>query len=45
MYYPMNDDGSRPRQIILDILEESEYMLSEANDARRSGKITKKDAI
>jgi hypothetical protein len=33
MHYSMNDDGGRPRQIILDVLEESRYVLSEVYDA------------
>jgi hypothetical protein len=44
MYYSVNDDGRRPRQIVLDVLEEGKDVLRHRDDANREGRVTKGDA-
>ena len=38
MHYSMNNDGCRPRQIILDVLEESKRELRDTYDATGEGR-------
>jgi hypothetical protein len=45
MYYTMDDDGGGARQIILDVLEGSGYMLSKGYDATRRGKSRKRTRL
>lgn len=44
MYYSMNDDGRRTRQVILDVLEEGKHVLRDRYNANTEGQVTKGDA-
>ena len=45
MYHPVNDDGGRPRQIVLYVLEGSRGVSRDVYDAINRGQVAKKDAI
>jgi hypothetical protein len=45
MHYSVDGDGCRPRQIVLDVLEEGKCMLRDRYDAAREGQVARRDAI
>jgi hypothetical protein len=45
MHYSVDDNGCRPRQIVLDVLKEGKYMLRDRHDTGREGQVARRDAI
>lgn len=45
MHYSVDDDGCRPRQIVLDVLEKGKYMSMNIYDAAREEQVARRDAI